>query len=182
MEHRLAWLLATITLCTLCTTALAATAVERPAPLTVVADHGGQPARPYYVPIAAADVQEEQGFTATPQTRRVTEEADMLPVASDRLSVGRVAPRELDLPPSMTPVFLVGADPESTRWLQQRGSTLRALGAVGLVINVENAVELQALRQQASGLILYPVSGDDLARRLGLTHYPVLITSSRLEQ
>lgn len=181
MEHRLAWLLATITLCTLCTTALAATAVERPTPLTVVADHGGQPARPYYVPIAAADVQEDQGFTATPQARRVTE-ADMLPVASDHLSVGRVAPRELDLPPSMTPVFLVGADPKSARWLQQRGSTLRALGAVGLVINVENAADLLALRQQASGLILYPVSGDDLARRLGLTHYPVLITSSRLEQ
>ena len=54
--------------------------------------------------------------------------------------------------------------------------------AVGLVVNVESMAALTALRRLAPGLTLSPASGDDLAQRLGLRHYPVLITSTGVEQ
>lgn len=53
---------------------------------------------------------------------------------------------------------------------------------MGLVVNVESMAALTALRRLAPGLTLSPVSGDDLAQRLGLRHYPVLITSTGVEQ
>ena len=42
--------------------------------------------------------------------------------------------------------------------------------------------EPDLLRRLAPGLTLSPASGDDLAQRLGLRHYPVLITSTGVEQ
>jgi integrating conjugative element protein (TIGR03765 family) len=59
---------------------------------------------------------------------------------------------------------------------------LRELGAVGLVVNAESQVALDALRRLAPELILSPVSADDLAQRLGIRHYPVLITATGIEQ
>lgn len=58
---------------------------------------------------------------------------------------------------------------------------LRALHASGMIVNVEQAQGLAALRAQAAGVTLMPASGDDLARRLGLRHYPVLVTATGIE-
>lgn len=57
-----------------------------------------------------------------------------------------------------------------------------ALNAVGLVVNVVNEEALSNLKKHAPELELLPVSGSDLARRLGLSHYPVLLTDKGLEQ
>src|SRR3546814_6703516 len=56
------------------------------------------------------------------------------------------------------------------------------LGAVGLVVNVETVQGLALLRALVPGVPLAPVSGDDLAERLGLRHYPALITATRSEE
>lgn len=53
---------------------------------------------------------------------------------------------------------------------------------MGLVVNVESAAALAELRRLSPGLTLSPASGDDLTQRLGLHHYPVLITSTGVEQ
>ena len=65
---------------------------------------------------------------------------------------------------------------------EQRLPDLQRLGAAGLVVNVESADTLQALRDRAPGLSLTPVPGDDLAQRLGLSRYPLLITATTIEQ
>ncbi|WP_397459858.1 integrating conjugative element protein [Pseudomonas asplenii] len=108
-------------------------------------------------------------------------EADFLPVRSSRLSPGSVAHRAINLP-GFTALFLIGDDPRSHAWLHQRLPDLQRLGAVGLVVNVESMAALQALRHRAPGLSLTPVPGDDLAARLALTRYPVLITATAIEQ
>lgn len=61
-------------------------------------------------------------------------------------------------------------------------ATLRERGAVGLVVNVETVQGLARLRALVPGVPLAPVSGDDLAERLGLRHYPALITATGIEQ
>lgn len=150
--------------------------------LTVVADHGGEPARPYFVAIGMAGVPESEGYVSEPQVPFSISEQDMVPVSSSLLTPGRVESRTLELPPGTTPFFLVGDDALSLAWLEQRGDILRSMYAVGLVVNVGDLQGLERLRRAAAGLELRPVSGDDLAGRVGISHYPVLITASRLEQ
>ena len=105
----------------------------------------------------------------------------MLPVHSVRLSPGEVTHRVIQAP-GLIPIFLVGDDDRSRAWLRQRASALRDLGAVGLVVQVESPQALASLRALAPGLTLAPVSGDELAQRLGLRHYPVLVTATGIEQ
>lgn len=154
-------------------------AAEMMPALTVVADHGGELARPYYVAIGMAGVAESEGYVLDPQT---ISGMDMLPVESRMLIPGVVETRPLELPAGTTPFFLVGDDDLSVSWLEQRGDSLRSIYAVGLVVNVQDGEGIQRLRDAAPGLELRPVSGDDLAGRIGLAHYPVLITPTRLEQ
>ncbi len=173
-DHRLA----------LCLLAALAPLAGVHAELTVVADHGGAPARAYYAPIAPAGVGEDEAYSAREEARSrgPVREADLLPVRSARLTPGRVEARSLELPAGMSAFFIVGADALSRRWLAQRGPRLRALHAVGLVVNVKTAAQLQALRRAGDGLVLRPVAGDDIAERLDLAHYPVLITSQGVQQ
>lgn len=109
------------------------------------------------------------------------DEAALLPIRSPSLRPGPVEPRANNLP-GITALFLIGDDPRSHAWLQQRLPELQRLGAAGLVVNVESATALQALRDRAPGLSLTPAPGDDLAQRLGLNRYPVLITATAIEQ
>ncbi|MEB1846796.1 integrating conjugative element protein [Xanthomonas campestris pv. campestris] len=160
------------------TTVLAQTAS---APLIVVEDRGGASALPYYQPL---NPQPDDTARPAPLPRpRVgnSAEAAMLPVRSANLSPGDV-PRRVIRAPGLTPLFLVGDDARSRAWLRQRHAALRELGAVGLVVNVESTAALVELRRLAPGLTLSPASGDDLAQRLGLRHYPVLITATGIEQ
>lgn len=108
-------------------------------------------------------------------------EADMLPVRSALLSPGDVDHRTLDAP-GLPPLFLIGDDPRSHTWLQRLYPNLRELNAVGLVVNVDSPTALDQLRKLAPELTLSPVSADDLAQRLNLQHYPVLITAEAIEQ
>jgi integrating conjugative element protein (TIGR03765 family) len=112
---------------------------------------------------------------------RFAGEAAMLPVSSARMSPGLVSSRALNLP-GLPPFFLLGDDPLSLAWLTKRASELRAMGAVGLVVEVADAAALARIRGLAPGLTLLPANGDDIAARLQIQHYPVLITATALQQ
>ncbi|MFB4390382.1 MULTISPECIES: integrating conjugative element protein [unclassified Pseudomonas] len=105
----------------------------------------------------------------------------VMPVHSARLTPGDVSRRALDLP-GIAPLFLVGADAASLAWLTQHAPALKQLGANGLAVEVADAAALQRIQAVAPGLAIWPVSGDDIAERLELKHYPVLITPTGLEQ
>ncbi|VFR51127.1 FIG00954712: hypothetical protein [plant metagenome] len=153
-------------------------------PLIVVEDRGGASALPYY---EALNLQPRR-HGAAPPTMVVPKappssggEASMLPVRSPRLTPGTVARRVIEAP-GLRPFFLVGDDEVSHAWLRRQAPTLRERGAAGLVVNVETAAGLARLRTLAPGVALSPVAADDLAERLGMRHYPVLITSTGIEQ
>ena len=102
-----------------------------------------------------------------------------LPVETPGMTPGKVASRSLPaLQGKMAgarPLFLIGADQWSLQWLQQNRARLAELQAVGMVVSVNTESDLKILRQAAGALPLMPASGEALARRLGLRHYPVLI-------
>ncbi|KGK25436.1 hypothetical protein GT93_11505 [Pseudomonas plecoglossicida] len=82
----------------------------------------------------------------------------------------------------MAPLFLIGADAASLAWLTQHAPALKRLGANGIAVEVADAAALRRIWAIAPGLAIWPVSGDDIAGRLELEHYPVLITPTGLEQ
>jgi integrating conjugative element protein (TIGR03765 family) len=152
----------------------------------VVEDLGGVSALPYYRALnlqTPPRMQTERSavlpIPERPHTR--FSEADLLPVRSSQLTSGNVERRIINVP-GLTPLFLIGDDAQSRAWLRTRIDTLRTLRAAGFVVNVDSLDALAALRQLASGLTLTAASGDDLAQRLGLHHYPVLITATGIEQ
>lgn len=151
--------------------------------LIVVEDRGGVSALPYYEALNLLP----RSDMASPRIEiprspaKPFNEADMLPVRSILLSPGDVARRVVKAP-GLPPFFLVGDDERSRTWLRQRALRLHELDAVGLVVNVASAEALASLRALVPGLSLAPVAGDDLAERLGLRHYPALITATGIEQ
>ncbi|MDH2184699.1 integrating conjugative element protein [Pseudomonas sp. GD03651] len=123
-------------------------------------------------------------LAASAESKRPPDPATLnwvLPVRSARLSPGVVQPRALSLP-GMTPLFLVGQDNTSMEWLSRHAQALQDLGANGLAVEVDDAQALRRIQTAAPGLNIWPVSGDDIAERLELEHYPVLITPTGLVQ
>lgn len=168
---------------TVAQTTLPPTQTTAPQPLIVVEDRGGVSALPYYQALNPQDAGPAQPSAAKPMPRvdnPADVEAAMLPVRSTRLTPGD-EPRRVISAPGLSPLFLVGDDDRSRTWLRQRRAALQELRAVGLVVNVATPEALAALRRLAPGLTLSPISGDDLAQRLGIRHYPVLITATGIE-
>ncbi len=159
-------------------------ALQAAEPLIVVDDQGGVSALPYY---EALNLQPRTGAVQRPPIpipqllSTIDGEAQMLPVRSAKLTPGAVARRVIEAP-GLQPFFLIGDDEVSHAWLRRHEASLRERNAAGLVVNVETAQGLERLRALAPGLQLWPVSADDLAERLGLRHYPALITATGIEQ
>ncbi|MDE1486249.1 integrating conjugative element protein [Xenorhabdus bovienii] len=149
------------------------------AELNVIADLGGKDASPFYESINA----QPSYRSVQPQhfSPEVLGEAVMLPVKTPELTPGKVTSRSLQLP-GIGALFLIGDDPDSRQWLSQHAARLAQLHAVGLVVNVSTIAGLQSLHTLAPDILLSPASGSELASRLQLQHYPVLITESTLTQ
>ncbi|MGF7241942.1 integrating conjugative element protein (TIGR03765 family) [Pseudomonas oryzihabitans] len=142
-------------------------------PLIVVGHEGGVSTQPYFEPFKR--IAPPHTATMTPFFADTYEaEAAMLPVRSQRLTPGEASTRALQAP-GLSPLFLIGDDEYSRHWLRQQQRRLKEQQAIGLVVNIDTAAALAELRRLAPDLTLIPTSGDDLAQRLGLHHYPVLL-------
>lgn len=144
--------------------------------LIVVEDRGGVSALPYY-----QDLAPEPSDRLPPPPSIGIRDAGAFPVRSALLSPGQEQGRVINAP-GLQPLFLVGDDKQSKAWLLQRREQLQQLNAVGLVTNVASAERLAEVQRWAEGLQIAPVQADDLAQRLGIRHYPLLITATTLQQ
>lgn len=144
--------------------------------LIVVADLGGQSTADYFAAIDPPPEPENEALVLTLSTPGTL---PVFPVRTPELSPGRQAARALDLP-GMPPVFIIGDDELSRRWLVSRSDRLRQDNAIGYVVNVATETAWQELQALAGELTLLPVSGSDLAVRLKISHYPVLISERGL--
>lgn len=105
------------------------------------------------------------------------------PVDTPSLAPGPVGQRRVHLPQlAAAPFFLVGNDPLSRDWLARFGGRLAAMGAVGFLVKAESDADLQSVRRLAPGIPITPLDAAQLAKTLGLSHYPVLVTAGLIEQ
>lgn len=111
--------------------------------------------------------------------------AHLLPIRSPGLTPGPISARPLVLPHEGTisrPFFLIGSDPRSRQWLIDHRDRLRAIDAVGMLVQAESVADLKTVAVLARGLPVLPASADDIARALGIRHIPVLISRRGIEQ
>ncbi|EFH8051134.1 TPA: integrating conjugative element protein [Escherichia coli] len=102
------------------------------------------------------------------------------PVICTQLHPGTVTKRQLLT--GWGPVFIIGDDPFSLRWMSEHLEKFKSLNALGLVVNVASADRMELLNKQADGLLLVPVVCDNLMQLLQLNAYPVLITETEISQ
>lgn len=114
---------------------------------------------------------------------------NLLPIRSPGLQVGDIVDRQLDpeilarlAQGNPRPFFLIGSDALSLRWLAAHRDTLKALGAVGMLVQADTQDDVQRVADVAQGLSITLGSGSDLATALGVNRYPVLITRKGITQ
>ena len=161
------------------------------AELAVIHDSGRtQPIEPLLSPLLSSGPQPGEPVLQPPQRLPGEGMLDMLlPVRSPGLQPGVLVVTQLrpevqarlaqGNPP---PFFLVGSDELSLRWLAANAKTLNEIGAVGLLVQADTQEDVRRVAAAARGLSITPGSGSDLARVLGIRHYPVLITRDGLTQ
>ncbi|MCD5975308.1 integrating conjugative element protein [Pseudomonas quasicaspiana] len=163
-----------ITGAALCLTAVLCHAAD----LTVVEDKGGISALPYYRSLNPEPSAPTSSGLAS-QLNPVV--AQGLPIRTTRMTPGSVQGRVINAP-GLQPLFLIGDDETSHRWILERDALLEQMQAVGLVVNVATPERLAVVKSWLPNTLVSPASGDDLSQRLGLNHYPVLITPTAIEQ
>jgi len=66
--------------------------------------------------------------------------------------------------------------------LQDHRERLNEIGAVGMLVQADSLEDLRVIAKLADGLSILPASGSDIAQALGISHYPVLISTHSIEQ
>jgi len=105
----------------------------------------------------------------------------LLPIRSPELSPGPVQSRAHNRP-FARPFFLIGSDPRSRQWLVKHRERLKEIGAVGMLVQADTREDLLAIANLSGGLPIMPASAADIATALGVSHYPVLVSSQGIEQ
>lgn len=123
-----------------------------------------------------------ESLKSGPVERKRPSVAKMAMPHTPEMSLGRVQPRKVKLDYLPSPMFLIGADQTSLRWLSNHKASLKKAGAVGLIVNADSHQQLQKAIQVTQGLQVSPASGSDLAKQFKLRHYPVLITKKQIAQ
>lgn len=105
-----------------------------------------------------------------------------VPIRTRSLIPQRIVSKDAYFPNLSIPLFIVGADPASLSWLKQWREALLKVGAVGWVVQAENAEELRAVAEAGAGLRFMAMPGDALTDIFGVNAYPVLISERAIEQ
>jgi integrating conjugative element protein (TIGR03765 family) len=110
--------------------------------------------------------------------------ADMVqfPLATSNLIAGKASTRRVTHPELTQPFFLIGSDAASQDWLSHYAKRLKALHAVGFLVQADTKQDWQKMQLLAHGLPLIPTNGDIFAKRFSVKHYPLLITNNLIEQ
>ncbi|MFJ2445321.1 integrating conjugative element protein [Pseudomonas sp. NPDC087626] len=149
--------------------------------LTVAEDQPNDLIRPHFQAARQSINRTQPDWAMHADLSTVADEAWILPIRSSHLSPGQITSRALNMP-GLRPFFLVGDDSQSLTWLRQRAAELQEMGAAGLAVEVADNEALARIRAAAPGITILPVNGNDIAIRLQIEHYPVLITAISLEQ
>jgi integrating conjugative element protein (TIGR03765 family) len=148
---------------------------------TVIADFGGRDSgykNPSVLMQAAAKRLPPAALTA-PNNVSINH-AQRFPMRSS-MQVGLVN-NQRHQHPLTTPLFIASNDPVSLHWVDTNRAYLRSINAMGIVTNVDSALELDAMKRRFAELQLVAMPVTSIAQAFSLHHYPVLITAQEIRQ
>jgi integrating conjugative element protein (TIGR03765 family) len=146
--------------------------------LTVIYDSGNtQPIAPYIKINGQKDKRSPGPNTPSKKSAVIN-----YPVTTPSMQPGVIESQAMTISHFQTPLFILGSDEFSKKWLKSRARELKSLAAIGLLVEVKSQTEFAEIRGLAQGLQIVPVSGQAIAQQLGLNHYPVLISKTGIEQ
>jgi integrating conjugative element protein (TIGR03765 family) len=151
------------------------------AELIVIYDSGHtQSLAPFLEAFTADETIAPQHLVIAPPPLGAANPEVWLPIHSPGLTPGPMQARSHERP-FARPFFLIGSDMRSRQWLQEHRDRLKALRAVGMLVQADTLEDLRAIADLAQGLPILPASASDIAKALGIAHYPVLITAHGIE-
>ena len=152
------------------------------AALTVIYDSSDtQLMAPFLEAFESSETIAPQRPTIQPPQLGAADPASLLPIHSPGLTPGLIQPKTHDRP-FARPFFLIGSDSLSRQWLLEHRVRLKEIGAAGMLVQADTMGDLQAIAELAAGLSVMPASASDIAKALGISHYPVLISAHGIEQ
>lgn len=147
--------------------------------LEVIVDRGGQPIRPYLPKKASID---NQPVKKQQDWRKKGVINSRYPIVTSSMKVGPVGEdegKDINFKFATRPMFIVGYDPVSLSWLKSNKRHLAEKKAIGLVVNVQSADQMEELMQAVDRkVLLQATQGDSLAKSLKIKHYPFFMDSS----
>jgi integrating conjugative element protein (TIGR03765 family) len=156
------------------------------AEIEVIYDSGTtQPLAPYLQVFGKAPARAQIDHPHGPGELGAADVSRLLPIRSPGLTPGPVTRRPVSLPNNGTltrPFFLIGSDEKSRAWLAGHRDRLQAIEAIGMLVQAESVADLEAITALAGGLPILPAPASDIARSLGIRHFPVLISRLGIEQ
>ena len=105
-----------------------------------------------------------------------------LPIMTETMQPGNVVITAKPLPYLRQPIFFIGSDAYSKSWLKARRQQLINLKAIGFLVQANDIADIKKITQLSHGLYIIPASAQQIAKEIGLTHYPILISSDGWEQ
>lgn len=157
------------------------------AALSVIYDSGRTvDIRPYLDDIAPPNIN-QQDYLRKVKSLEASQKArasgtKYYPIKTPELSPGRVIARKVTLPTFTSPLCLIGDDKMSLTWLIKLAPKLAQFNTTCLLVNVRNEKRLNAIRKMAPAISIIPANATELAKKIHVTHYPVLISKGRIEQ
>ena len=101
--------------------------------------------------------------------------------AKSKATLGKVTRKELKSELLNIAVFVIGADRDSVKWLEQNQEQLKSMQAIGFITNV-NDFEIIVALQDKFKLPLLPVNVDPLLNYIHEQHYPLIIAEGAVWQ
>lgn len=102
-------------------------------------------------------------------------------INSKDLTPGKVKTSKTNIKNLPQPIFIIGDDEKSLSWLDKYCSKLQKINAMGFIVSLKNSDEYKEISSKYK-LPLFPINGDELAKKFNLHHYPVLISEHEIEQ
>ena len=167
--------------CLLTLVCLLGTASLSSAQLIVIFDNGqARPMSDFLGPLENAKAEKEPAVVES-MVLGAADLENLLPIRTPGLTPGKLRSRTHNVP-FARPFFLIGSDEFSKRWLFKHRATLKQMGALGMLVDASSIEDLRDIARLAEGLAITPASGSDIARAIGISHYPFAISGGRIWQ
>lgn len=112
----------------------------------------------------------------------VTVMASAFPIKTSAWSLGTFSSKEISLPEMKSPIFFVGCDDVSSRWVVQRSALIEERRALGFVVDCPSIEQFKLFKANIYPIIVQAANMDKIVSHIGHGIYPAYVHSRAIEQ